>query len=136
MPLPQSEDFADRIRKIEQEIRDLRSSITNQGGRSEASGGWVFTDMADPPVPTSGKTHIYSQGGRLWARSTTGDVPLLLPPPFPQGSSVTDPILTMGSAPASYTQGYGDTLNLAINEKHNKLIELLNSLRWADLINT
>lgn len=91
MPLPQPEDFSDRIRALEQAVRDLRSSITNQSAVTEASQGWLLTDMSTPSTPSSGKTYLYSQSGRLWARSTTETVELVPQDPFPQAGSVSAP---------------------------------------------
>ena len=114
------QDFADARRGQSAQF----TSGQNQPAKTEASKGWIFTDMSTPPTPLAGKTHIYSQGGRLWAASTAGAVPLLLPD-YPQAGPVSDlPSRATTSAPGSYSSGWAG----------NVLSDLTALFTWANAL--
>jgi len=104
MPLPQPEDFADRIRALEQAVRDLRSSITNAGGQTTASAGWAIGN-ASPPTPSSGG-HLYASGDEPYWKDASGSVNPLITPPSPPASAPNwpesfDSPASIGSAPTA-----------------------------------
>lgn len=111
MPLPQSEGFEDRFRALERRVNDLFTSIQNRSGTVVASQGWLLRAMSDPATPPTGDVYIYASGGRLWARSTLGDVPLEpipdIPPPFTGTSTPQYPLSF--SSPATVTGTVQDT---------------------------
>ncbi|GHH67662.1 hypothetical protein GCM10017673_15030 [Streptosporangium violaceochromogenes] len=119
----------DQARTTRQMQRDIASAQGSAGLRPpllEASKGWIFTDMATPDTPPAGKTHIYSQGGRLWASSTAGAVPLLLPD-YPQAPPISDlPSRATVSAPGSYSSAWAG----------NVLSDLTALFTWANALQT
>ncbi|MET9339286.1 hypothetical protein [Nonomuraea sp. NPDC003804] len=135
MPLPQPEGLEDRIRALEQAVRDLQSSITNRSGLTTASAGWVIPNQGTPSPPGDGG-HLTALGDEPYWTESSGSSYSLRTPPFPKGVAVSNPVLVLGDAPASYNSTFADTQSAAINEVHNRLIDLLGSLRGAPLINS
>lgn len=133
MPLPQPEDLADRIRALEQGLRDVRSSLTNQGGVTIASQGWLLRSMAFPTTPPAGDVYILANAGRLWARSTLGDVPL---EPIPQAAPIINQasMLAGASAPASYSDTYVSNLREDVRATRQYGFDLTTILRNAGFI--
>ncbi|MFE3449615.1 hypothetical protein ACFXJ8_11835 [Nonomuraea sp. NPDC059194] len=126
----------DQQRVMRQMQRDLTTAQASAGRRQpliEASAGWVMRNRSTPPAPPSGDVHIYAQGGRLWARSTLGDVPLLPIPDPPQAgfvgapSSVQAPVsLDSGALAAAYNQLRLDVIN-TVDTLADLIVELKSS---------
>lgn len=134
MPLPQPEDFADRIRALEQGLRDLRSSLTNQGGLTEASAGWKIPNQSLPSAPASGG-HLTSNGNEPYWTEPGGSYSLKTPP-FPRGTSVVVPGISAPDAPISYNQSQAQAISDGLATTYNALVALVLSLRGAGLIDT
>lgn len=122
------EDQARLTRQIQRDIVQAQASAGKSRPLLEASAGWIFTDRATPPTPPAGKTHIYSQGGRLWAASTAGAVPLLLPDPFPVVGNVGD---VVNAAPGAT---YGDTERALLGELKLTVNALLANMRASTIM--
>ena len=135
MPLPQPEDFADRIRALEQGLRDLRSSLTNQGGLTTASAGWQIPNQTAPATPASGG-HLYANGSEPYWRDSLGSTYSLKTPPFPQGASVVVPGISAPDAPIGYSQSQAQAISDGLATTYNALVALVVSLRGAGLIDT
>ncbi|MEV4020155.1 hypothetical protein AB0J35_57735 [Nonomuraea angiospora] len=111
MPLPQPEDLADRIRALEQAVRDLKSSITNQSPLVSASAGWIIPNQAFPPAPPSGG-HLTASGNEpIWTEAGGATYSLVPSPPFtgtitPQYPTSFSSPATIVSAPTA--QNYND----------------------------
>ncbi|MEV4245219.1 hypothetical protein AB0J63_17610 [Streptosporangium canum] len=123
------DDQARVTRRLQRDVAQAQGSAARRPPLLEASAGWIFTDRATPPTPATGKTHIYSQGGRLWASSTAGAVPLLLPD-FPQADYVPNPgSFIVSSAPGSYNPGWGQDLRDAVANLHSTVTAALNAFK-------
>lgn len=137
MPLPQPEDFADRIRALEQAVRDLKSSITNAGGQTTASAGWKIPNQSFPSSPGDGG-HLTSSGDEpIWTESGGGVYSLK--PNMSPGSAVTDPpdFTSASSAGPTYDGAVQSMLtNLRADAAGTKIAldNLLSSLRLAGII--
>jgi hypothetical protein len=117
----------ERIRQLERDVEELKALLKARDPLTSASQGWLLNSMASPVVPASGDVHIYAQTGRLWARSTLGDVSLL-----PQGKASYVAPVTAVSAGATYTsteQTLMNTLKTSVND-------ILLNLKTAGLMNT
>ncbi|NRQ35974.1 hypothetical protein HII36_29690 [Nonomuraea sp. NN258] len=130
------DDQARITRQIQRDIVQAQTTAGTSRPLLEASAGWIFTDRTTPPTPPAGKTHIYSQGGRLWAASTAGAVPLLLPPQGPPVADVPEvdaPILGSSATVvgSDYNTIRGDLIDLS-----SRVQELIESLRLGDVIGT
>ena len=132
MPLPQPEDFADRIRALEQGLRDLRSSLTNQGGLTTASAGWQIPNQSLPSAPASGG-HLTSNGNEPYWTESGGSYSLKTPP-FPQGDNVIVPGISAPNAPPTYSPSQAQAISDGLATTYNSLVELVLSLRAAGLI--
>lgn len=117
------------------DVRDLQRTVEDEQATQrrqplvEASAGWIFTDRATPTTPTSGKTHIYSQGGRLWAASSAGAVPLLLPDdPLQTPVSGMPGLSTPNAWPGTYTPGTGEAVQDDLVMMRDKIHEIIDSL--------
>ncbi|GAA4934186.1 hypothetical protein HD597_010101 [Nonomuraea thailandensis] len=91
MPLPQPEDLADRIRTLELIVRDLKASITNQGGLTTASAGWIIPNQPFPPAPSSGGRLTASGDEPIWTEAGGAAYSLVPPPPPSPASAPTWP---------------------------------------------
>lgn len=108
MPLPQPEDFADRIRKLEQDVRDLKSSITNRGGLTTASAGWIIPNQGSPGAPGDGG-HLTASGDEpLWTEASGASYSLVPTPPPSPASAPNWP--DSFSSPATVTGTVTDTV--------------------------
>ncbi|GGS88596.1 hypothetical protein ACFFV7_50895 [Nonomuraea spiralis] len=124
------------VKELQRDVATAQGSTARRPALIEASAGWIFTDRTTPPTPPAGKTHIYSQGGRLWATSTAGAVPLLFPPqgsPVPDADTIDAPILSNGATVvgSDYNTLRGDVVDL-----RSDLMDLISSLRGGDVIDT
>ncbi|WP_125633479.1 hypothetical protein [Nonomuraea sp. WAC 01424] len=129
--MPQPEDYADRIRKLEREVRDLRSSLTNQAGATSASLGWHIPSGSLPTAPDDGG-HLTTLGSEPYWTESSGAVYSLKNAPFPQGGFVAAPAaMTAGAAPGSYSSSHSNALVTDIAEVRLQLIRLLNSLKGS-----
>ncbi|MFI6296870.1 hypothetical protein ACIBEJ_35135 [Nonomuraea sp. NPDC050790] len=138
MPLPQPEDFADRIRALEQIVRDLMSSITNQGGLTTASAGWQIPAGSTPDTPDSGG-HLFTSGNEPHWKDDGGSVYSLKPQVSP-GVPVSDPADFQSAASAGPTynsavQNMITQLRADAADTNVQLKALLSSLRGGGAIN-
>lgn len=113
-----------------QDLRDMQRAVGDNTATSrppliEASAGWVMRHRSSPPVPPSGDVHIYAQSGRLWCRSTLGDVPLLT-----QNQAAAVETITTSDAGASYDT----TAQFLINKTKATVNDLLDKLRIAGVV--
>lgn len=130
-PGDEASDYSDLLRRIEA----LEAALKTSQGQTEASAGWIFTDMSTPPLPAAGKTRIYSASGRLRARSTTGDV-ALTPQPIAAsvnaltvpGGSANDTIAAVG---ATYDQ---TTVADNFRDLGTKINQVIDALQDVDLM--
>ncbi|GAA2860203.1 hypothetical protein [Nonomuraea rubra] len=137
MPLPQPEDVMDRIRALEQAVRELRSSVTNQGGFTEASQGWKIPNQTLPSTPDSGG-HLTANGDEPMWSGADGSVYSLKPsPPFTPGAAVASPpVFTSPSSPPEVTVSVYQDLRNDAQLARGVLVTLLQSLRAANIINS
>lgn len=131
MPLPQPEDFADRILALERAVKDLRTSLTTQGGFTSASKGLAFPDQDTPDPPASGG-HLHASGDDPYWTDSSGSTTNLIPPPpeDPLQTSVsTLPGLTTPSSwPGTYTPSVGGLVQDDLQLHRDKINEIIDSL--------
>lgn len=77
MPDVYPSDLASRVEQLEGVVAELQALLRARSPLLEASAGWLLRNQAAPSTPPANDVHIYANSGRLWARSTLGDVPLL-----------------------------------------------------------
>lgn len=112
MPLPQPEDVMDRLRALEQAVKDLRASITNQGGYTTASAGLIIPNQGFPPAPASGGRLTASSDEPIWTEASGSTYSLVPSPPFTGTSTPQYP--TSFSSPATVTGTVTDTVYNAL----------------------
>ncbi|SEN87587.1 hypothetical protein [Nonomuraea pusilla] len=131
MPLPQPEDLADRIKALEQAVRDLKSSITNQSGLTSASQGWVLGNMGVPSV-APGTVQIGCNGGQFYAAEAGGVVKRM----YPQMSKVTMVDFDLGNAPATYSSTYAQQQSVGIDRLYDAVVGILGALTGSGRMST
>ncbi|MGW4469657.1 hypothetical protein ACWENQ_08290 [Nonomuraea sp. NPDC004354] len=123
------QELSQRVAALEAQVREARGVPITR-----ASSGFQIPESAGS-TPASG-VYLYASGSEFRWRGSDGSDYSAIPPDVPSGVAVSDPILVVGNAPGSYDSTFADTQSAAINEKHNKLIALLDSLRGAGLISS
>jgi hypothetical protein len=123
------QELSQRVAALEAQVRAVRGVPITR-----ASSGFQIPESA-PTTPESG-VYLYASGSEFRWRGSDGSDYSAIPPAVPRGVSVSNPTLVMGNAPGSYSPSFEDTQSAAINELHDRLIDLLNSLRGAGLISS
>ncbi|MFD0883560.1 hypothetical protein ACFQ08_03165 [Streptosporangium algeriense] len=126
------------IRALERRIEALEALVREVKGVPvrRASGPFFLPNASSPTTPSGGVVFYSSGGSARWIDSFGMDRSLI-PPPFPKGSSVSDPPpMTAFSAPASYNPIHSQSLRDDIAAVRAKLIELITSLEDGGLIFT
>jgi hypothetical protein len=128
-PADDEGDFSD----LRTAVDEIQALLRTRAPLIEASRGWILRQMGTPSIPPSGDVHIYASGGRLRARSTLDDVPLV----DRQGGPVAI-VSPMSSGPisgsptmAQYNALYADVLEIRA-----QLNALINSMRAGTVILT
>jgi hypothetical protein len=112
----------ERIRQLERDVEELKAMLNARRPLTEASAGWLLRNQSAPSVPPVNDVHIYASSGRLWARSTLGDVPLL-------AQGVADYVAPITATDAGAT--YNSTAQTLINQLKTTMNDTLVNLKFS-----
>lgn len=119
-----------RIEALEKLVREVRGVPVTQ-----ASTAFFLPNVSVPPTPTGGIVLYSLSGSGRWIDSSGTDRSLV-PPSVPKGTSVSDPSVSLTSAPGSYSQSHIQSVVNDVGAVKNALVALITSLENADLIFT
>lgn len=129
-------DLVQDIRTLQLDLGDSQAS-QKRGPLLEASAGWIMRNMATPASPPTNDVHIYAKSGRLYAKSTLGDVPLLDQPV----AAKVDPLAAASGTTGSTIVDVGASFNQANinnNDRRNadKINEVIAALKAIGLMSS
>ncbi|MEU4224267.1 hypothetical protein AB0F17_08240 [Nonomuraea sp. NPDC026600] len=102
MPDVYPSDAAARIRQLEKDVAELKALLQARPGQTQASKGWLLTDMSIPIVE-AGTVHIGSNGGNFFAATTAGTKRMFLQATY---VAHTANMTAGASAPGTYSPSY------------------------------
>ena len=125
-------DAAARIRQLEKDVAELKALLQARPGQTQASKGWLLSDMSIPTV-SAGTVHIGSNGGDFFAATTAGTKRMFL-----QAAAIANQanMLAGASAPGSYSASYFTDLREDVRATRQYAFDLTSNLRTAGHIAT
>ncbi|MBG0828568.1 hypothetical protein HS041_12390 [Planomonospora sp. ID67723] len=121
-----------------QDLRDLQRAMGEQQATqqrqplTEATLGWILHNMATPSAAAAG-CHIFASGGQPYAVDSSGVVWSMR---HRRGAAVSDPSVSVSSAPASYDQSHIQSLVNAVQSLNTAVVALITSLENSDQISS
>lgn len=125
------------IRQLQRDVERLFNLVGQTKGVpvTQASTAFFLPNVSVPPTPTGGIVLYSLSGSGRWIDSSGTDRSLV-PPSVPKGTSVSDPSVSLTSAPGSYSQSHIQSVVNDVGAVKNALVALITSLENADLIFT
>ena len=132
MPDVYPSDAAARIRQLEKDVAELKALLQARPGQTQASKGWLLTDMSIPTV-SSGTCHIGCNNSDFFAQTTAGTKRMFL-----QAATIANQanMLAGASAPGSYSPSYFTDLREDVRATRQYAFDLTTILRTAGHIAT
>jgi hypothetical protein len=123
-------DAAARIRQLEKDVAELKALLQARPGQTQASKGWLLTDMSIPTV-SAGTVHIGSNGGDFFAVTTAGTKRMFL-----QAATIANQanMLAGVSAPGTYSPSYLTDLREDVRATRQYAFDLTSRFRTAGTI--
>jgi hypothetical protein len=124
-------DATARIRQLEKDVAELKALLQARPGQTQASKGWLLTDMSIPTV-SAGTVHIGSNGGDFFAATTSGTKRMFL-----QAATITNQVpFTSGDIGGAPTAAQYNALRADAVATRAYGFDLTTRLRNAGIIAT
>jgi hypothetical protein len=118
------------LKDLRKRVEELEALQSARAPLTEASKGWLMSDMAIPSVP-SGKVHVGCNDGQFFVRDSDGTTRRLA-----AGVAVGDPSYNLTNATPSYVQGQAQTVVDTLDALFTAFTALKASLEDINVINT